>query len=377
MRQPILFGIKKRGYEIIVCGSLENDPCHKYADKSVFLDYSKKEDVALLVKDLNIDFVVPTCNDYSYLCSSYLADKFGFYGFDSFDVSEILHTKNAFRKITENSKIPTPKAIEITEKQIDNSKVNLQYPLLVKPVDSFSGRGVTKIFNPNEIESAIKKAIGSSKSSSVVVEEFKEGTLHSHSAFIRNGEIIFDVFVDEYCTVYPYQVDCSNIPSLLTESLKNRVRESMLELISLLNLCDGLLHTQFIAHNNEFWIIECMRRCPGDLYNRMVQLSTNIDYIDYYIRPFLGELLPDKEINNNQLFYGRHTISTFQPLVHFSFSHNIPGKNFEMVQLKQSGEYLEAAPYDKLAIVFAEFFSYEEMINVTPKFTTYISINSL
>ncbi len=75
---------------------------------------------------------------------------------------------------------------------------SLRYPLLVKPSDSFSGRGVTKVFDRTELAAAVADARRNSRSAEVVIEEFIEGSLHSHSAFIKDQEIAFDVFVDEY-----------------------------------------------------------------------------------------------------------------------------------------------------------------------------------
>ena len=53
----------------------------------------------------------------------------------------------------------------------------LRFPLLVKPVDSFSGRGVIKVMSESGLPSAIKTALQSSRSNEVVLEEFVQGGL--------------------------------------------------------------------------------------------------------------------------------------------------------------------------------------------------------
>jgi len=45
--------------------------------------------------------------------------------------------------------------------------------------------------------------------------------------------------------------------------------------------------------------------------------------------------------------------------------------------LKSSGKKLNAAPYDKLAVLFAEFTSLEEMLEVTPHMDRYITFYAL
>ena len=59
-----------------------------------------------------------------------------------------------------------------------------------------------------------------SKSGAVIAEEFVDGKLYSHSAFIKNKKIVVDFFVNEYCTVYPYQVNSSNISKQLSQKIQ-------------------------------------------------------------------------------------------------------------------------------------------------------------
>ena len=47
------------------------------------------------------------------------------------------------------------------------------------------------------------------------------------------------------------------------------------------------------------------------------------------------------------------------------------------VPLKSSGERLDVAPYDKLAILFAEYENCTKMQDMTPKLASFIDIQSL
>jgi formate-dependent phosphoribosylglycinamide formyltransferase (GAR transformylase) len=373
---PIFFALKNYGLHVSVCGNLKTDPCHQYADASFFIDYSKPEELMRVVESEKFDFLVPTCNDYSYLSCATVAETHGFFGFDRTNVATILHTKSEFREVTEKHLLPVPRFIR-QMKGLPIETGALRFPLLVKPIDSFSGRGMTKVSSDVELSVAVRNAIQASCSGEVVLEEFVEGSLHSHSAFIENKTVALDFFVDEFCTVYPYQVNCSNHPSVVQDDMRTAVRNTINQLATILNLGDGLLHTQFIVNGDEFWIIECMRRCPGDLYGSMVEQSTGINYADLFTRPFLNMQLPIDLRELAPKHVGRHTISTQTPLVNFSFSHNIPATTVDIVPLKSSGEKLAAAPFDKLAIFFAEFSNHETMIDVTQNLADFVRIRTL
>lgn len=373
---PIFFTLKKRGLHVSVCGNHESDPCHQYSDSSFFIDYSNRDLLLRLVQTQDFDYLVPTCNDYSYMSSAWVAQQMGFPGFDSYNIATILHTKNTFREMTEKYQLPTPRLIR-QKSGLSIKTDSLQFPLLVKPIDSFSGRGVTKVNTESELPAALQAALRSSRDSEVVVEEYVEGGLHSHSAFISKGKVALDFFVDEYCTIYPYQVNCSNHPSFLSEAIKSAVQVAVNQLASRLGLRDGLLHTQFIADGDRFWIIECMRRCPGDLFGSLVEMSTGVGYVDLFVRPFLGETVPSNLRVENHKYFGRHTISVNRSLTNYTFSHNIPSNSVHIVPLKSSGERLDVAPYDKLAILFAEYANRPAMFDITPRLADLITIKSL
>ncbi len=370
---PIFFSLKKRGLHVTVCGSLPGDPCHQYADASLFIDYSDREKLLQAVQNGAFDYLVPTCNDYAYLSSAWVAEQLGFKGFDSFATTEILHTKKLFRDRTAQFDFPAPR--KLTESSFQEGLLAL--PCLVKPVDSFSGRGIHKVTSWEALAPAIEEAKRASRSGEFVVEEFVQGSLHSHSAFVANHQIHEDFFVDEFCTTYPYQVNCSNHPSRLGDNVRTGVRAAMSRLATELGIVDGLLHTQFIAEGDKFWIIECMRRCPGDLYGSLVERSTGVDYTSMFVQPFVNEPYVAPQPRGAERFMARHTISSEQPLVNFSFVPCIPAEELEIIQLKSSGEKLSAAPFDKLAILLARFPSREAMLLTAPVLATQVSIQSL
>lgn len=373
---PLLFALKERGLEVWVVGSSREDPGHQLADKSFFIDYSKRDDLLELVRSLSIDYLVPTCNDYSYLSAAWVAELCGFPGYDAYDTALAIHTKRRFRDITAANGIPAPKELRLNGLDGHNSAEKFNFPVLVKPNDSFSGRGMAKVSNIADLPKAIENAVKSSRLGEALVEEFVEGTLHSHSAFIQGGAIACDFFVDEFCSVYPYQVDCSNHPSRLPAAVRDGVRAAILKLAAVMKLSDGLIHTQFIAKEDRFWLIESMRRGPGDLYGRLAELSTGVPYHDLMVRQYLGEdynfTTPAAAIKP----YSRHTISVSEPTIVHSFSQDMPALHVNVVPLKSSGERLAPAPYDKLAILFACHHDELEMHEYTRCWAKHVTIQS-
>lgn len=368
---PIVETLKNKNYDLSVVGSLLSDPAHKIADHSIPLNYADVDSLYEHIKKEAYDFIVPGCNDRSYLSLAKIAKKLDYKGFDSYETVLTIHHKDKFREFAERHNYPVSKAIS------NKSKINtLKFPIIIKPIDSFSGKGINRVDNISDIESFWKEAEECSVSGNVVAEEFVEGQLYSHSAFIKNKKIVVDFFVNEYCTVYPYQVNSSNVATLLNKHIRQGLRYWTEQFAQDLDLCDGLVHAQFISNNNIFSLIEITRRCPGDLYSQLIQKSTGINYAELYAMPFCGLELPDS-IEKKTKFISRHTVSLDKKCIFISSSININSPCIQNIQLKYSGEKMKAAPFDKSGIYFIEHNTQEEMESLTEKLKDYIAIETL
>ncbi|WP_246494752.1 ATP-grasp domain-containing protein [Brenneria izadpanahii] len=255
---PIIHSAIDMGAIVGVCSGKTADPGHRIAHRSFVMDYSQVDQILSLARQENISALLPGVTDISYLSGASVAAQLGLPGFDAPDTADILFKKDRFRHYAKRQGLPIPKAVMSLD-QIDE----LSFPVLVKPADSYSGRGIVMIDDADLIGAAYHSALAESMSGEVVVEEFKQGQLHSHSAFVRNGRIVCEFYVDEFCTVYPYQVNSSCLSAQMSESLKSQVSECIQHIITDLQLCDGLVHTQFISFGEDFWLIELTRRCPG------------------------------------------------------------------------------------------------------------------
>ena len=239
---PMLVDLKRRGASVTVIGKYKDDPCHLYADHSVFADYSDPEALLRVCRDYGFDYMVPSCNDYAYISASFVADKLGLPGFDKPEITATLHTKDKFRHFCQEIGVRVPKTYGEVSAGQQNLSEEIQGSVLVKPVDSFSGRGVQRVYHGQDMPAAITVALSMSRDARAIVEEFVDGALHSHTAFIANGQVVWHDFVDEFCEVYPYQVDSSCYPSRLSPTLRSAVHESMEKIIAAPTLC-CLLYT--------------------------------------------------------------------------------------------------------------------------------------
>ena len=196
---PMIVAAKKLGYHVVTSGNKPEELGHVYSDEYHQADYSDNESMLFLSQQLDIDGICACSNDFSALSSAYVAEKLNLPGHDLYEISKIIHHKDLYRNLSLNYKLSTPKFSSFDNmkdglKSIDN----LDFPLMIKPVDLTGGKGITKINTTDEVESALEKAFFLSKSGRVIIEEFIVGSHHSLSVFLRDCQAVFSFSADEY-----------------------------------------------------------------------------------------------------------------------------------------------------------------------------------
>ena len=367
---PIIKELVNKNLQITVLSGDKDEPCHKIADDSVLADYKETKSCLKILKDIEIDYVVPSSNDAAYEMALEISVERNLPGFDDIETYKELCTKTGFRKFTEKYGIPAPKRYSPDS----FAELTSGFDLIVKPNLGFSGIGVSRVSNEKDLKAASKIARSYSEDHEIQIEEFVEGSLHSASCFIVNREVVKSFFVDEFCTVYPYQVNNSNHPSAISSEVKERTIEAISDISTKLDLADGLLHVQFINRGGEPKLIEVMRRAPGDLYGRMIELSTKVNYYENYINPFIARQISFKPLSNNhEIPISRFTESSNTVRVFSSF--RIEENVKEFYPLVSPGQRIGSAPIGKTSILFREFNDIHEMLKCSPNFGKILTVN--
>ena len=311
-------------------------------------DYTDIEVLKNTVKEYAIDRVVPGCNDYSYEVCCYLE---GFtMNVDSLDQVHTLVNKKSFREFGLENGLPVPQVFGLVDLRLTPD----QGPLIIKPADSYSGKGITRLdtYGDGELDSAVNHAVASSRDGSYVIEEFVEGQLYSHSAFIKNKEIVKDFLVEEHGSVNPFVVDTSYVKADFSKDVRFEIRKDIEKIVNILNLSDGLIHTQFILRDDKYWLVEITRRCPGDLYSQLIELSTGYNYAAMYASYFIGEHLEFDSPAGSVMPVVRHTITQDKSGIFDFLGFTETVEVMRYIAISIAGDFLQPSPRGRVGILF-------------------------
>ena len=344
---PIYNSLIELNCNVFVIGDKPDDYLAKTSKNYHQINYSNVATVKKFIKKNKIEYIVPGCNDFSYKICCELNKENTYYGLECNKINDIINNKDSFREFAIKNSIPVP--------SIFNTKnIPKKSSIIIKPVDSYSGNGITVLtkYTDKDLENAINKAKKVSKRNNYIVEEFVEGQLFSHTAFISKQKIYTDFFVEEHCIANSYAVDTSWVTNEISKKVIHQIRTTINKFAQTLNLKDGLIHTQFILKNDNFWIIEMTKRCPGDLYSNLIKFSTGFNYAKEYAKPFINMNIKVIFKTKKLTKIIRHTITTPEELNFGSLQFNEQVLLNSYISLSTSGSNLPKAPRGRLALLF-------------------------
>ena len=276
---PVICAAKNDGYFVITTGDDEASIGHKLSDKYIKGDYSDHDFIYNLALQENVDGIISGANDYSYLSTSYACDKLNFKGHDNYEVSQIIHKKNKFREALSELYIKTPKIIKVFNSRLDISIINeIEFPVVVKPVDLTGGKGVNICYNYDDIAKSVTTAFSLTRENYIIIEEYINGTPHGFSSFIVNQKVVWHIIDNEEYGLNKYLVKGAYYPSNVPNSAEQILINDIEKFAKRYNLVDGLFHVQFILQEDGYPImIDPCRRMPGDLYVLLAQYATGIN----------------------------------------------------------------------------------------------------
>ncbi len=293
LQNNIIDAINSLGYYSI---ALDGNPeCEKICHANEFynLDFSKREEVLKLATKMNIDGILTYASDAAAPIVSYVAEQLGLYG-NPYESTSILTNKAKTRRFLRENNFNVPASYEVTSYD-DALKVieYLQYPLIVKPVDSCGSRGLSKVNLPDDLQRAVELALDNSVSRHIVVENFIERCDFQYEieCYLDNGIIIYDEIMKQYQDKnVPFSPIGDGLPIVIDEKKSVIVKKELQRLLKLLHMQFGIFNVEFIFDKKgNLFFLEVAPRAGGNLISECNFFSTGFNMREALVRSTLGQ----------------------------------------------------------------------------------------
>lgn len=300
--------LKQKGYYVYLVDYYLNPPAAISADTHIRESTLDKEYILQLASQLNVDLVISSCIDQALPIACYVGEKLNLPIPFSYETSLIATNKQKMKTLMSNIRVQTPKHIIISDIKDINSN-SLNFPLIVKPVDSNGSYGVKKTHNLKELYKYASEAMQISREKKIIIEEFVEGIEISVDAFINEGKstILMLTQLNKYQinnnTNSIYQ---SIIPAVISDNATEKIRTYIDIIAAKLNLENTPFLMQVLVNNDEVNIIEFSPRIGGGSKHKTINKVIGFDILHASINSFFKKATIIKKTDIDKFFSRCH-----------------------------------------------------------------------
>ena len=140
----LITDLRSRGYYTILLDYYENPIAKKYAHEHRQVSTLDQEAVLQTAKEMEVDGIITACTDQALLTMAYVSEIMHLPCFLTYDKARNITNKSYMKHVMWDNAIPTSSFKIVSEYSEDIGR-DLNYPLIVKPVDCNSSKGVGKV----------------------------------------------------------------------------------------------------------------------------------------------------------------------------------------------------------------------------------------
>ena len=293
--------LRDRGYYTVLVDFSENPIAKTVADKHIQESALDVEKVLEIARKYQASLVISTCGDQINTTACYVAETLGLPLPYDYETALKVTNKVLMKQLMLDNNIPTSKYYKV-ESITDIDSHCLKYPIIVKPTDSYSSKGVRKILDKNEnVEEIVQEALNISRKKEAIIEEYVVGTEIGIDCFVKDGKSTV-LMVKERRKINKnnncvQQIYGSIWPLPISKEVQEQIKTVSNQIANVFNLHNTPLMIQAIMNENSISVIEFGARIGGGESYKIIK-STGFDYLDAAIDSFLGN---EVMINNHKL----------------------------------------------------------------------------
>lgn len=295
--------LKSRNITTILADMNENVAARKYADKFYKVSTLDVEGIKGVAVKENVDFLITVCADQVLQVVAQVSEMLELPCYIDYETAENVSKKSYMKKIFVENGVPTSRHIIMED--LDLEKVQeLTFPLIVKPVDSYSSRGVKKVADFTELENAFSEAKKISRTSTVIVEEFVSGNELTVDVYVEEGKanVLCISNLDKVGDSDRFVIHRSTYPAAISADIENQIKETAQKIADSFNLKNTPMLIQLINNGEKISVVEFCARTGGGVKFRLIKRATGFDVVKAVVDLTLG-LKPHVEKNNQKQQY--------------------------------------------------------------------------
>lgn len=290
--------LKSRGITTVLADGSPDAVARPYADIFYHVNIFDIPAIKEIAGKEKVDFLLTVCADQVLLVVAEVSEMLGLPCYIDYKTAQDVSDKIRMKRIFKEIGVPTTSYVETDYLDLDAIST-LHYPLVVKPVDAYSSRGVRKVENLEELKQYYAEAQAISRSGGVIVEEFFSGDEISVDAFVVNGKAKILSVTNSEKVKYEdrFVIFRGRYPVAASDVVLKKIEDIAQKIATGFGLVNSPLLIQLLNNDDDVSVLEFCARTGGNMKWLLIKYSCGVDVITATIDITLGKE-PDLEIKD-------------------------------------------------------------------------------
>jgi len=282
-------------YTIVTDGlPLEDAPAKQIADEALYINVLDVDAIVDYCKENNVDGVINFCNDIGQRPQQQICERLGLPAYGTYEQYFMLTDKMAFKEMC--MKYGVDVIPQYNEDDIEKGTV--EYPVLVKPVDSRGSRGQAVCYTKEELIPALANAKNESTNGMAIIEKYMKGKQDFTMSYIfKDGQAHLTRTANRYLGKEEdglnKQSICSVSPSSSSELYVADAHNKVVNALKSIGIVNGPVFMQGFIDGDKFRFYDPGFRLPGAEYEKLLYSATGVNLMKELIKLCLGGEIDD------------------------------------------------------------------------------------
>ncbi|MFC3212199.1 ATP-grasp domain-containing protein [Planomicrobium okeanokoites] len=350
------------GYYVIVTDRDAGSPAKKAADKSYEVSTADIDRLVEIAQAEKIDGVFNGFDDVNTWNALALCERLGIPYYATYEQLEICSNKDRFKNHCRNFDVPVVEEYNLDNGLTEELIGSLQFPVIVKPVDSYASQGITVCYGPKDVKAGYAKALEYSKSETAIIEPFIDtpyGLMMYYTAY--QGDIVLSAVTDRHVhkhfAEHPPLPIAVMFPSRHREQYLADVDPQVRAMLRGMGIQNGVLLIQALYDNGRFYLYEMGFRISGSQHYNIIEKQTGINLLEMMLDLSVGKDISKYDTRHFDDSYIPHPSCNLPILMHSGTIADIRG----MEEILAMPEILTAVVNRKAGDTVAPSGSYAQM----------------
>lgn len=285
---------KSMGIYTIVTDNLASGPSKDIADATAPITTTDYDGLTDFIRAQGIDGVFCGPSEFNIRNMIRLCEKANLPCYTTMEIWDRCANKDEFKQFCIDYNVDCPRRYPVDLSSSDEELEALDYPVIVKPVDGNSSRGITVCLDKSTIREACRHAMDNSSCKRIIVEKYIEngGELFGARYIIRNGEafpyLLIDTYVADPIERKSLISHFTNTPSKHSKYYMEHMDANVRRMLKGMGIENGTAFFQALPYNGKIYFHEMGYRLSGGMLFKFTEPLMGVNDMKMMIRYALG-----------------------------------------------------------------------------------------